>query len=299
MKPIGHHSIVVGVDGSPASNAALDWAVAESTRRRLPLHLFCARGREMILDASMLSAPGMVEAIIREVRERADQLLEATTIRARDVSPDLTITVENSRDTPAASLIALSSRADTVVLGHRGHGVIPGALLGSVSLQVATHARCPVVVVHEPTPSAPTAHGIVVGVDGSAVSVEALGYAFEEASSRGVPLEVVHAWWTTVSVGLTEEIRTAQVAQQQLTLSESLVGWSERFPDVTVGEHLPRGPAVLALVEQAKHAELLVVGSRGLGGFGRLLLGSVSHGVLQHARCPVAVVRSGNDDRSG
>lgn len=298
MNTIGHNSIVVGIDGSPASNAALEWAVGESTRRRLPLHLFCAREREAILDPSMLSAPGLVEAITREAKERADQLLETATTTARAASPGLTITIEHGRDTPAASLVELSSRADTVVLGRRGHGVIPSALLGAVSLQVATHAHCPVVVVHEPTLGAPAAHGVVVGVDGSAVSVEALGYAFEEASSRGVPLEVVHAWWTTVSVGLTEEIRSVQVTQQQLTLSESLVGWSEKFPDVTVGEHLPRGPVVLTLVEQAKHAELLVVGSRGLGGFRRLLLGSVSHGVLQHAKCPVAVVRTGNDEHS-
>ena len=136
------------------------------------------------------------------------------------------------------------------------------------------------------------ASGVVVGVDGSAVSELAVGYAFEQAALRGVPLEVVHVWWITGLGGLTQDIKNDMITQQRLTLSETLVGWSEKYPDVEVRESLPVGPTVFALTEAAKNAELLVVGSRGRGGFRSLLLGSVSQGVLQHASCTVAVVRA-------
>ncbi|MCW2767884.1 MAG: universal stress protein family, partial [Nocardioides sp.] len=162
---------------------------------------------------------------------------------------------------------------------------------GFMSTQVAMHADCPVVVVGAAPPDGIVRHGVVVGVDGSAVSDQALCYAFEQASSRRTGLEIVHAWWSTVPAGLTNELRLGQVAEERLAVSESVVGWSERFSDVTVRQHLPLGPAVFALVETAKYAELLVVGSRGQGRLRAVLLGSVSHGVLQHATCPVAVVR--------
>jgi nucleotide-binding universal stress UspA family protein len=172
-----------------------------------------------------------------------------------------------------------------------------GAVLGSVALQVVTHARCSVVVVRESFVDTPHAKGVVVGIDGSAVSELAVGYAFEQASLRGVRLDVVHAWWTTVPNGLTQDIKADQVTRERLTLSETLVGWSEKYPDVEVRESLPMGPTVLTLTEAARNAELLVVGSRGRGGFHSLLLGSVSQGVLAHATCTVAVVRarSGED----
>jgi nucleotide-binding universal stress UspA family protein len=292
MDTIGNHAIVVGIDGSANSDAALDWAVAEASRRGLRLHLFSAGIRKIPGGESIYNDPQLSAAVTREALDVADNLLAAASARARKVAADVPITFESAVDRAAGGLVDLSSQADTVVVGRSGHGPMVGALLGSVALQVVTHAQCPVVVVRAPNGDTSGARGVVVGVDGSGVSELALGYAFEQASWRGVRLDVVHAWWTTATSGLTPDIRSDKISQERLTLSEALVGWSEKYPDVTVRESLPMGPTVLTLTESAENAELLVVGSRGRGGFRSLLLGSVSQGVLAHAPCTVAVVRT-------
>lgn len=297
MDTIGNQIIAVGVDGSANSDAALEWAVAEASGRKFRLHLFSAGIRQIPGGESIYNDSQLEAAVTREALAAADERLAAASARARVLSADLVITLESAVDGAAGGLVELSSRADTVVLGRSGHGPMVGAVLGSVALQVVTHARCPVVVVRESCVDTPHAKGVVVGIDGSAVSELAVGYAFEQASLRGVRLDVVHAWWTTVPNGLTQDIKADQVTRERLTLSETLVGWSEKYPDVEVRESLPMGPTVLTLTEAAKNAELLVVGSRGRGGFQSLLLGSVSQGVLAHATCTVAVVRarSGED----
>ena len=296
MDSIGKQVIVVGIDGSANSAAALDWAVAEATRRNLRLHLFSAgilqfpAGQSMSIDSQVnTSRTGEALASI-------DARVAVAFARARELSPHVTITTESAVDGAAAGLVELSSRADSVVLGRSGHGPVAGVVLGSVALQVVTHAHCPVVVVHASADATSPGRGVVVGIDGSAVSDLAVGYAFEQASMRGVPLEVVHAWWTTATSGLTQDFKDEQTNQERLTLSETLVGWSEKYPDVEVRRSLPVGLAVLSLTRAAKNAELLVVGSRGRGGFRSLLLGSVSLGVLAHAPCPVAVVRTRSVD---
>ena len=297
MDSIGNQTIVVGIDGSANSDAALDWAVAEASRRRRRLHLFSAGIRQLPGGESIYNDSQLDAAVTREAIAAADERLEAAMVRARELSPDLAITIESAVDRAAGGLVELSTRADTVVLGRSSHGPMVGAVLGSVALQVVTHAHCPVVVVHESNGDTLDARGVVVGIDGSVVSELALGYAFEQASLRGVHLDVIHAWWTTVPSGLTQDIKSDQVTQERLALSETLVGWSEKFPDVEVRESLPMGPTVLTLTEAARNAELLVVGSRGRGGFRSLLLGSVSQGVLAHAACTVAVVRGrGSED---
>lgn len=291
MDTLSPHSIVVGLDGSPHSDAALDWAVLEAGRRTLPLHLFSAGMRLVPSREAMYDDGRLAAEVTREALDAARGVLATARERAGRLAPGLAVTTEAAADHAAGRLVELSARADSVVLGRSGHGSVIGALVGSVSLQVASHADCPVVVVHEPEGTVESRHGVVVGVDGSAVSALALGYAFEQASRRGVPLHAVHAWWTTVTTGDLRHTRSDMDTQQRLTLSETMVGWSEKFPDVEVHESLPVGAAVPALTEAAGTAELLVVGSRGRGGFRRLLLGSVSHGVLQHAPCTVAVVR--------
>lgn len=291
MDPIGHHSIVVGIDDSMNSDAALEWAVAEGTRRNLPLHLFSAGIREFPTGESMYMGAQMA-TFTAEALASIDARLEAAAAHARELSPQLHVTTGRAVDAAAANLVELSSHADSVVLGRSGHGPVAGFVLGSVALQVVTHAQCPVVVVHPSSKDDADARGVVVGIDGSGASETALGWAFEQASLRGAPLDVVHAWWTTSHGGLTQPIIDNQVNEERLGLSEALVGWSEKYPDVKVSTHLPLGPAALTLVEAAKNAELLVVGSRGLGGFRSLLLGSVSQGVLHHATCTVAIVRA-------
>lgn len=292
MNTIGHNSIVVGIDGSPASDSALGWAVEDAGRRHLPLHLVRALERELPIDAGLRNSPATAEVMLQQARRLTEELLATRSDRAIHAVPGLTVSVESSNDLAAATLVDLSSRADTIVIGNRGHGVLMGKLLGSVSTQVSMHAQCPVVVLGVHLHDRKGRRGVVVGVDGPEGSENALAYAFDQASARRVRLDVVHAWWMTATGGLSVDLLRDEQNLQRLGLAESLAGWSEKFPDVEVTTHLPVGPPMLALLEQAKHAELLVVGSRGLGGFRRLTLGSVSHGVLQHAHCPVAVVRS-------
>jgi nucleotide-binding universal stress UspA family protein len=289
-------AIVVGIDGSANSDAALDWAITEASSRRRPLHLFSAGVRQIPGGDAIYNDSELDAAVTRQALVAAVEHLAAAAARVRERSPDLDITTESAVDRAAGGLVDLSARADTIVVGRSGHGRMVGTLLGSVALQVVTHAQCPVVVVHQTNGDPAKARGVVVGIDGSGASGLALSYAFEQASWRGVHLDVVHAWWTTVPSGLTQGVRADQVTRERLILSEVLVGWSEKYPDVEVRESLPMGPTVLTLTEAAENAELLVVGSRGRGGFRSLLLGSVSQGVLQHAPCAVAVVRAQGDD---
>lgn len=280
-------SIVVGVDGSPSSDLALDWAVEEGSRRGLPLHIIHA-----FSYGYPLTKTGMGYAI-GGLRERADIVRQDALTRARRASPELVISWSDPASGPAPALVDASESADTVVVGARGMSTARGLLMGSISVQVAAHARCPVVVVHD-TP-VPAGAPVVVGVDGSALSTNAIAYAYAQASARGVGLTAVHGWWLEFAEGTatsaTWNVDWQKFAQEEQALvSESLSGWQEKYPDVEVRRHSVRGLPVEALERQSKNACLVVVGTRGRGGFAGLLLGSVSQGVMHRAHCPVAIV---------
>ena len=286
-------AIVVGVDGSPTSDLAVDWAVAEATRRKLPLH---------IIHAFSYGYPKTKTGFghsVDDLRQIARGVRKDAVSRASSANPDLTITWAESAYGPAPTLVVASETASTVVVGARGLSAVRGALVGSVSLQVATHAHCPVVVVHDmPTP--PPGAPVVVGADGSALSTNAIAYAFEQASSRGVGLTVVHAWWLEYVEGAAAAaiwtVDWQQFAEEEQTLvAESLAGWQDKYPDVEVRRYSIRGLPVDALVRQSQSACLVVVGTRGRGGFKGLLLGSVSQGVIHRAQCPVAIVHPTNE----
>jgi nucleotide-binding universal stress UspA family protein len=190
------------------------------------------------------------------------------------------------------------------VLGRRGLGRFAELVVGSTSLHVATHGGCPVVVVPLPrrpeTPvTGPEGGRVVVGVDGSPASVEAIGFAFDWASMHGVGLTAVHAWYSDYydqvggkggAIPLSVEVELFQGDELRL-LSEALAGWREKYPEVDVRQLVVHGHPAEALMDASVGARLVVVGSRGRGGFRSLLLGSVSHAVLHHATSPVAVVR--------
>jgi nucleotide-binding universal stress UspA family protein len=141
----------------------------------------------------------------------------------------------------------------------------------------------------ERDPAAP----VVVGVDGSPLSEAALAFAYEAAVMRKVPLVAVHTWWELIlDPHVTSMIDWAALENEEReVLAERLAGWGEKYPDVQVERLVLRDHPGHVLVEQSKRAQLVVVGSRGRGGFTGLVLGSVSHAVLQRAHCPVAVVR--------
>jgi nucleotide-binding universal stress UspA family protein len=182
-----------------------------------------------------------------------------------------------------------------LVLGDRGLGGVAGLVLGSVAVALAAHGACPVVVVRG---TARNQEGpVVVGVDGSSVSEAALAFAFEAAAARGVELVAVHAWLPTAIDRALEPLVDWDVVavEEDAILAERLAEWGQKYPQVTVRRTVVRDGAARALVDATRDGQLVVVGSRGRGNAAGLLLGSVSHGVLHAANCPVAVVRPGSD----
>jgi len=282
--PVPPESLVVGFDGSSGSEQALDWAVAEARRTTRPLHLVRAVGRH---DPKAFD-PGA------EVDPATSLAVEQVMAKA----PELRVGAQSREGSAAAVLVEASRTSATVVVGARGHGRFSSVLVGSVSQQVAAHASCPVVVVRPESPERGTEAGrVVVGLDASERSVAALSYAYAQASSRDLGLTVVHSWWWEQPggflAGSTKEGEWSAASDRETVLvGELLAGWHEQFPDVEVRRHLVRGHPVATLVEESQGAEMLVIGSRGRGGFTGLLLGSVSNGVLREASCPVVVVRS-------
>jgi nucleotide-binding universal stress UspA family protein len=284
--------IIVGFDGSDQSVAALDWALDEAERRELPVHLLVAR------DMPFPSHPGLPTSPWPE--ELAHELLQGARDHAEKRSPRVGVTASIVVGRPARRLVEASRKAHTVVVGNGHHSALGEAVAGSTSSQVAAHAQCTVVVVDNGT-SRQSPAVVVVGVDGSQANEPAIAYAFEAAALRGAELVAVHAWWLDVPdrVGLSwisEESLSRVAQEQEALLAEALSGWSQKYPDVVVRRDLSRQRPVDALLAAAKTAELLVVGSRGHGGFAGLILGSVSQALLHRAHpCPVAVVHSPGD----
>lgn len=292
---IAQGSVVVGVDGSASSESALAWAVNEARRTRTPLHVVHALENEVVLsDKHPLGT--------KEAPASGDPILATAMDTVRATAPEVRATPHSVTGFAPTTLIAASTFAGTVVIGSHGHHSLPTTLLGSVSQQVAIHSSCPVVVVRENSKRGEAGSGhVVVGVDGSEASEPALGYAFAYAASTGSTLAAVHTWWWEplegVSLGEPWIGDWTQIASQEATLvAEILAGWSQKYPEVPVRRHVVRGDPVVELLEESDGASLLVVGSRGRGGFVGLLLGSVSRRVLKRAACPVAVVRSGGED---
>ena len=280
-------TVVVGTDGSPRGQHAVLWAAAEAARRTATLHVLSTVAPMDTLAAYDLYPPNMPRALDRSVAERAVE-------EVRKHHPDLAVTSEVRAGRAAHELVKASLGAALVVVGARGHGPLAGKVLGSVSQQVVGHAHCPVVVVRR---SAPLDDGpVVVGVDGSPAASTALEFALADAARRGTYLRVLHAQYVETGIGsvapagwssdltdvLTEEAAAVRTIVEQA---------ATRHPGVDVDLRAVHEHPVEALRRESEDAGLLVVGTRGLGGFSGLLLGSVSHGVLSRARCAVAVVR--------
>lgn len=284
---------MVGVDGSPESWRAVLFGAAEAKRLHVPLLLVHGYAEAIPhLAFGWTRQRGLANA----VRDDARRMLTEIELRAHTANPSLTVRSTLVSGGGASTLVELSRAASLVVVGARGQGGFSGLLLGSVGTQVSAHAHTPVVVVRPALADLSTAP-VLVGVDGSRGSDQALGFGFDEASGRAVPLVALYAWWMLPlrNLGPTTPRRydPAQAqSEAERMLAEALAGWSAKYPDVEV-HRLARhdmNPA-LALVEASRDAGIVVVGSRGRGGFARMVLGSVSRTVMSHAHCPVAVVR--------
>ena len=284
--------IVVGYDGSPASEAAVWWAAEEARRRRAGVRLTYALPVPILSNPMGVSTPLPTDS----VRQVAERLLAVVAQRIRARYPTLSVDAVVSFGGAAPVLLQEAAGAALVVVGSRGLGEFRDLALGSVSAHVATHAPCPVVVIPPRWESEEATGGIVVGVDGSELSLDAVEFAFEQAQARQVQLTAVMAWHDPVSVGPDDPLPVvydvdALEEQSNALLAESIAGQQEKYSDVPVRQELVRGRADDVLIAAGRTAELLVVGSRGRGAFSGLLLGSTSRSLVHHAPCPVAVVR--------
>ncbi|MFJ8194506.1 universal stress protein [Streptomyces sp. NPDC096094] len=284
--------ITAGVDGSEESLAALAWAAREADRRGTPLHVVHA-WRSQQLDAAGIEG--------RDAQERWARDSVAESVRTvTERHPDLTVSAEvREADDAVAVLLAAAAGAETLVLGSRGHGAVVGFLLGSVGQQVIAEANRPVVLVRAGDEAATEAAGreVVVGQQGEPEdSADVIGFAFEAAAARGATVRAVRAWalptvftYSPGSMRLADEAGGLEQYERK-ALGEALAPWRERFPDVPVIEHVEMGSAGQVLLSVAAGAHLVVVGRRARRTAVGARIGSVAHGVLHHADCPVAVI---------
>ncbi|MFV0495037.1 universal stress protein [Mycobacterium sp.] len=287
------YGVLVGADGSPASNAAVVWAARDAALRNLPLTVV------HVVNTDIKTWPPMPfpdtwaswqedggKKVLAEALETARQAVPA--------SRGLVVNRELVFSAPVATMIEMSQEAELLVVGSAGHGAVARLLLGSVSASVVRHAHCPVAVVHDEDPLMPDPAGapVVVGIDGSPASELATAVAFDQASHREVGLIAVHAWSDHDVTELPGLDWSNLAADAERSLAERLAGWQERYPDVEVTRVVVSDRPVHQLVARSESAQLLVVGSHGRGAVAGALVGSVSNALVHSVRMPVIVARA-------
>jgi nucleotide-binding universal stress UspA family protein len=284
--------IVVGIDDSPAARVALQWAAHDAELRKIPLTLVHAISPEV---STWLATP-LPAGVMRWQQDHGRRLVDEGLKLVEEVCQHggpAGVHTEILASAAVPTLINLSNEAEMLVAGSQGSGHWPGRRLGSVSAALLRHAHCPVAIVHDEDPSTPTPvqAPVLAGIDGSPASESATALAFDEASRRQVGLVALHAWSdldTTELPGI--DWPTTQSMAEEL-LAERLAGWQEQYPDVQVTRIVEQAQPARQIVQQSEEAQLVVVGSRGRGGFAGLLVGSVGETVAQMARVPVIVAR--------
>lgn len=281
--------IVVGVDGSAESDAAVAWATHEATIRQLPislLHVVTPLETGWPPDPVPEGMPNWQAEAARKVLAQARNVVDAALGDA--APPEVHTEVAYAQVVP--TLLTAAESGWMTVVGSTGLGMIGRLLLGSVSASLIHHAHGRIAVIRTIRDVSTTAP-VVVGIDGSPASEAATALAFDEASRRGVPLVAMHAWSDIGVMPILNMDRRDYEVQGHEVLAERLAGYQEQYPDVSVERRVVRDQPAHWLVRAAEQAQLVVVGSRGRGGFASQLLGSVSSAVVQAAGIPVIVVR--------
>ncbi|MGZ4511148.1 MAG: universal stress protein [Mycobacterium sp.] len=285
------YGVLVCVDGSAASDAAVAWGTREAIMRDLPITLVHAVPPVVVgwpVGQLYADMPEWQHDSAQHVIDQARKALNASLGDSKP--PEIHTETVYSAIVPA--LIEATKNAWMIVAGSQGLGAVGRLLLGSVTTGLVHYAHCPVAVIHSdegaaPDPGAP----VVLGIDGSPASEAATALAFDEASRRGVGLVVLHVWSDVGVFPILGMDWHDREKEAQEVLAERLAGWQERYPDVHVERKLFCDKPSEWLLKESERAQLVVVGSRGRGGFPGMLLGSVSSAVAQSARVPVLVVR--------
>ena len=284
--------IVVGYDGSPAATAALRWAAALAAKEHTRVELVHALELPYSIGTRrVLGAPRLTELV-----DATAALLTAAAKPVETDHPDIDVDVVVVVGSAAAILVDRARSARLVVVGSNGLGEVRDVLAGSVTAQLSMHAAVPVVVVPPNWTPASGNGRVVVGVDGSQVSAAAVDFAFGFAEVVGAQVEAILTWTGPVSTGPGDMVPLVYNADDlrrdnQLTIAECLAGQADKHPDVVVRSRVIRGRPADILEAASRGGTLLVVGSRGHGGFRGLLLGSVSQALIHRTTCPIAIVR--------
>ena len=282
--------VVVGIDGSPHALKAAQWAATEADRRNAELRLVYAYSLPIAGYAGYSMAPDNLGTIMRV---EGTAMLREIAGGIRTEHPGLSVAIRLFQGDAVLALRRESQQARLTVVGSRGNGRVSGVLLGSVAMAITSHGTAPVAVIPVDGPGWTLAGPVVVGVDGSPTSEAAIGFACEEAAVRGARVIAVHCWIDPrPTLSEVSAVGIARLTEsERAVLSEQLAGWRDKYPDVEVESVVTHGRATQALLDEASRAQLLVVGSRGRGGFTGMMLGSTSHSLITHALCPVVVVQ--------
>ena len=294
------YGVIVAVDGSAESDAAVSWAAREVSLRHenvTLMHVVQPVALSWPVTPEQTTFAEWQEDNARHVIDQACDRLCADMHQPHP--PGYETAVLHAH--PVEALADASRDASMIVVGSHGRGAFGRLLLGSVSRGLVEHVHCPVAVVHSEeasTPIDPKAP-VLLGVDGSPASEAATEWAFDEASRRGVELIALHAW-SDIAVFpiLGMDWRTYQGQGEEL-LAERLAGWQERYPDVRVSRRLVCDTPRRWLIEESHRVQLVVLGRRGRGGFTGLRLGGVSAAVARSARVPVIVVPTSSENVVG
>jgi nucleotide-binding universal stress UspA family protein len=282
--------IVVGVDGSEPSLRAVDWAADEAAVRGLPLRLVYASLWERYEGSSLAEDVGKPSEQVR-----AEDIVATAARRARRRQPDVKVSTDVLSEEPEYVLVRESRSASALVTGTRGRSGLAEALLGSVSLTVAGHAQCPVIVVrgnHDNQARTGTHGRVVLGVGERPAGSAAVRFAFEEARRRGVPVDVVRAWRCPAHESTDHPLMAGEPARlHEQQAVEALETALQDVPaDVESHRRIVEGHARTVLVDASRDADLLIVGAKRRPGHYGLQLGRVAHGVLHYSACPVVIV---------
>ncbi|MFJ8114294.1 universal stress protein [Streptomyces sp. NPDC096132] len=282
--------LVVGVDGSEPSLRAVDWAADEAALRGVPLRVVYASLWERYEGTALAGDHGKPWEEVR-----ADDIVGTAARRAHLRRPDVKVSADVLPEEPEYALVREGRDACALVLGTRGRGGLVETLLGSVSLTVAAHADCPVIVLrggHDNRGGSGARGRVVVGVGEHGTDSAAVRFAVQEAGLRHATLDAVRAWRCPAHESTDHPLLAGEPARlHEQHAAEVLEKALKDAPaDVELRRRTVEGPARRVLLAASHEADLLVVGARRDSGHLGLQLGRVAHGVLHHAACAVAVV---------